>query len=392
MCGSVSLPLGGNKLPRSCRTLLQLLTFLAACWGQLTAQGTAPDVTLSETVRAHFSAAQEAQQRRDYAAAEREYRAVLAELPNFAEVRMNLGLLYQLQDRTPEAMAEFRLALKVKPTLAGANFFLGVDYCKSGNGARAIPYLKAASRQEPNRPDIWSWLATAQEISGDYQAEVATLKHALSLQSHDVDMLYLLGHTYETLGKREVTRLEKAAPASSWSEQLLAESYSSSTEWSFAVIRFQNALALTPNRPELHVRLGEVFLHAGRLDQAAPEFEQELRISPNDLRAIVRRGEVKLIQGDTDAALEDWTRALAMDRPRTERVLGIHETGFGETAVEQLPDSLRQRIQAIAPQLRARHDAAANLAVAFLSAQNGSSLPDDTEAASTKAALSPGTV
>ena len=381
MCGSVSLPLGGNKLSRRCRTLLQLVTFLAACWGQLAAQGTAPDVTLSETVRAHFSAAQEAQQRRDYAAAEREYRAVLAELPNFAEVRMNLGLLYQLQDRTPEAMAEFRLALKVKPTLAGANFFLGVDYCKSGNGAKAIPYLKAASRQEPNRPDIWSWLATAQEISGDYQAEVATLKHALSLQSHDVDMLYLLGHTYETLGKREVTRLEKAAPASSWSEQLLAESYSSSTEWSFAIIRFQNALAVTPNRPELHVRLGEVFLHAGRLDQAAPEFEQELRISPNDLRAIVRRGEVKLIQGDTDAALEDWTRALTMDRLRTERVLDVHETGFGEVAFDQLPDSLRQRIQSIAPQIRARHDAAANLAVAFLATQNGSSLPDEAEPA-----------
>jgi tetratricopeptide (TPR) repeat protein len=363
------------------------VTFLAACWGQLTAQGTAPDVTLSETVRAHFFAAQEAQQRRDYAAAEREYRTVLAELPNFAEVHMNLGLLYQLQDRTPEAMAEFLRALKFKPTLAGANFFLGVDYCKSGNGAKAIPYLKAASRQEPNRPDIWSWLATAQEISGDVQTEVRTLKHALSLQPRDADMLYLLGHAYEKLGKQEVGRLEKAAPASSWSEQLLAESYSSSTEWSFAVIRFQNALVLSPNRPGLHVRLGEVFLHAGRLDQAAQEFEQELRISPNDLRAIVRRGEVKLIQGETEAALEDWTRALIMDGPRAERVLGIHETRFGEGASEQLPDSLRHRIQSAAPQIGERHDAAANLALAFLAAQNGGSLPDDTELAqSTKAA------
>ena len=379
MCGSVSLPLGRNKLPRSFRILLQLVMFLAACWGQSTAQVTAQVVPLSETGRAHFLAAQEAQQRRDYAAAEREYQAVLAEYPGFAEVYMNLGLLYQLQDRTPEAMAEFRSALKVKPALAGANFFLGVDYCKIGNGARAIPYLKAASREEPDRADIWSWLATAQEISGDYQAEAATLKHALSLKSQDVDMLYLLGHTYETLGKREVARLEKAAPASSWSEQLLGESYSSSTQWSFAVIRFQNALALTPNRPELHVRLGEVLLHAGRTDQAAPEFEQELRISPNDVRAIVRRGEVKLIQGDTDAALEDWARALAMDRPRTERVLGIHETGFEESAFEQLPDSLRQRIQAITPQIQTRRDPAAHLAVEFLAAQNGRSLPDDTE-------------
>jgi tetratricopeptide (TPR) repeat protein len=379
MRGSVSLSIGQNKWARGWRTLLQLLTLLAACWSQSAAQGTASDAAISDAVRAHFSAAQQAQQRGDYAGAEREYRAVLAELPNFAEVHMNLGLLYQLQNRLPEAMAEFLSALKLKPTLAGANFFLGVDYCKSGNGAKAIPYLKAASRQEPNRPDIWSWLATAEEISGDTQAEVRTLKHALSLQPRDADMLYLLGHAYEKLGKQEVDRLEKAAPASSWSEQLLAESYSSSTEWSFAVIRFQNALLLSPNRPGLHVRLGEVFLHAGRLDQAAQEFEQELRISPNDLRAIVRRGEVKLIQGDTDAALQDWTRALAMDGPRAERVLGIHETRFGEGTIEQLPDSLRHRIESAAPRIRERHGAAANLALAFLAVQSGGSLTGDAE-------------
>ena len=63
-------------------------------------------------------------------------------------------------------------------------------------------------------------------------------------------------------------------------------------------------------------------------------------------------GKWSLIQGDADAALEDWTRALDMDKPRTERVLGIHEAGFGETAVEQLPDSLRHQMQAIVPQLR----------------------------------------
>ncbi len=368
-------------MPRSCRTLIQVVILSAVCLGQLAAQGTASNAAVTERVRTHFSAAQQAQQRSDYAAAEREYRAVLAELPNFAEVHMNLGLLYQLQDRTPEAMAEFLRALKLKPTLAGANFFLGVDYCKTGDGTKAIPYLKAASRQEPNRPDIWSWLATAQEISGDNQAEVRTLKHALSIEPRDVDLLYLLGHAYEKLGKQEVSRLENAAPASSWSEQLLGESYSSSSQWSFAVIRFQNALAQTPNRAGLHVRLGEVLLHAGRLDQAAREFEQELRISPDSLRAIVRQGEVKLIRGDTAAALEDWALALTIDRPRTERFLGIHETEFGEDTIEQLPDSLRERIHSAAPQIRARDDAVAQLALAFLVAQNGSSLPDDTKAA-----------
>ena len=377
MNGLISLYVDTIRLAHSRRTLLQLVTLLAASWGQLAAQGTGSEADASETIRAHFAAAQQAQQRRDYESAEREYRAVLDEAPNFAEVHMNLGLLYQLQDRSAEAVKEFRSALKIKPTLAGANFFIGVDYCKNGDGASAVPYLKAASRQQPKRSDIWSWLAIALELSGDSQAEVTTLKHALSLQPLDVDMLYLLGHAYEKLGNQEVTRLEKIAPASTWSEQLLGESYSSSAEWSFAVIRFQNALALSPSRPGLHVRLGEVFLLAGRVDQAAMEFEQELRIDPNNLRAIVRRGEVKLIKADTNGALEDWTRALSMDKPRVERVLVMHESGFEDAAAEQLPESLRDRIQSVVPQLRAQRNAVADFAVAFVAAQNGNPPPDD---------------
>jgi len=128
-----------------CKTLFAVLILSTVCWSQSAEQATTRNA-LSVTVQAHFAAAQQAKQRGDYATAEREYQAVLAEAPRFAEVYMNLGLIYQLQDRTPEAMAEFRRALKIKPTLAGANFFLGVDYCTLGEGTKAIPYLKAATR------------------------------------------------------------------------------------------------------------------------------------------------------------------------------------------------------------------------------------------------------
>ena len=183
---------------------------------------------------------------------------------------MNLGLVYQLQNRYPEAMTEFRRALKLKPSLTGANFFLGVDYCKMGEGPKAVPYLKAALKASPNQPEIWLWLATAQEISGDIDAEVATMRQALALQPKDVDLLYLLGHAYERLGKQEVAHMEKIAPESFRKEQFLAESYAASNEWPSAVIHFQNALAASPHQAGLHVELGEVLLHAGKVKQAAP--------------------------------------------------------------------------------------------------------------------------
>jgi len=57
--------------------------------------------------RGSLSAAQQAQHNEDYATAEREYVAVLALAPEFAEVHMNLGLVYQLEDRSADAMTEF---------------------------------------------------------------------------------------------------------------------------------------------------------------------------------------------------------------------------------------------------------------------------------------------
>ncbi len=353
------------------RILLLLLATLAILALKLAGQTAPLHSARDSAIESHFTAAQNAQRDKDYATAEREYQAVLALVPDFAEVHMNLGLLYQLQDRPSEAMVELRHALKIKPALAGANFFLGVNYCKLGEGAKAISYLKAALRAEPNRPDIWLWLATAQEISGQPQAEVATLHRALELQPNDADLLYLLGSTYERLGKKEVAHLEKVAPDASRSEQLLAESYAASNEWPTAVIHFKNALAASPERAGLHAELGEVLLRAGKVNPAIREFDEELRRNPGNLLALVRRGEVRLIQDNVDAALQDWEKATAIDVEQTEKILGLRETGFGDSALEQLPDSTREKIQKLRTALQDQDSPAAHLALAFLAEQNG---------------------
>lgn len=354
---------------RSCFIALGVLLTAGPC--EIAGQTDNSRVANASSVEAHFAAAQQAQKNADYVTAEREYRAILDLRPDFAEVHMNLGLVYQLQDKISDAMTEFQRALHFKPTLAGANFFLGVDYCKNGEGIRALPYLKAAAKEDPRRPDIWSWLATALAMSGEIHAEIATLRRALDLQPQSVDLLYLLGRAYEGLGKAEVAQLQNTAPHSARSEQLLAESYAASSEWPSAVIQFQNSLASSPDTPGLRAELGEVLLRAGKLTRASHEFEEELHLAPHSLRAIVRRGETKLIQGDVEGSLRDWNTAIARDGLQAERVLGIREVGLGDAAFEQLPDTLREQIEKRAPELQ-RHDTpAAHLALAFIAMQSG---------------------
>jgi len=347
------------------------LAALAVAALNLAAQTTTQQPASDAEIQAHFGAAQQAQRQKDYPTAEKEYKSVIALAPEFGEVHMNLGLVYQLQNRYPEAMTEFRRALKLKPALTGANFFLGVDYCKMGEGLKAIPYLKTALKTSPNQPEIWLWLATAQEISGDIDAEVATMRQAVALQPKDVDLLYLLGHAYERLGKQEVARMEKVAPESFRKEQFLAESYAASNEWPSAVIHFQNALAASPHQAGLHVELGEVLLHAGKVNQAAREFAEELQLKPQSLRALVRRGEIEMIQENIDAALKDWTQAIAIDEMQVERILGLRESGFGDSTSEQLPSSLLAKIEPLSAELRNKETPAARVTLKFLVVQSG---------------------
>jgi tetratricopeptide (TPR) repeat protein len=357
------------------RTASLMLLLWMACGAQMRAQQAPPPAAANPEVQEHFAAAQQAQRAKDYVTAEREYNSVIAIAPEFAEAHMNLGLVYQLQNRIPEAMTEFRRALKFKSSLAGANFFLGVDHCKMGEGAKAIPYLEAALKTNPDQPEIRLWLATAEEISGDYRGEVATMRQAVEVQPKNVDLLYLLGHAYERLGKQEAARLEKVSADSSRKEQFLAESYAASNEWPSAVIHFQNALAASPNHPELHAELGEVLLHAGKDTQAEKEFDEVLRNEPGNLRALVRRGEIQLIQSDVEGALKNWTRALAMDQMQVEKILGLRETGFGESGLEQLPAAMHEKLDKLAPELHRQDSPASRLAIAFLAAQAGNYAP-----------------
>ncbi len=364
---------GSQAGPQS-RSFLSLAVSLLLL-GATTALGIAADArAMAQTsptprTQGRLAAAGEAQRAGNYRVAEEEYKAILSEQPGFGEVHMNLGLIFQLQNRIPEAVAQFEQALKTNPHLTGANFFLGVDLCKLHDARRALPFLKIAADQEPGRPELLAALATAFDMTGEFENEAATVQRALALQPGDVDLLYTLGHTYEALGSSASADLEKRASNSSRTEQLLGESYAQSSEWPSAVLHFKNALAVSPNLPGIHVELGEVLLRSGNVTRALENFEEELKLDPHSVRAHLRRGEAKLLGGDTGVLLEDWTDAIVTDEPQARRVLGL--VAAPDLSSDRLPEPLLQKLGKQAPELRATNTPAAHLALAFIAAQTG---------------------
>jgi len=328
-----------------------------------------PDSSLSPVVEAPWAAAQQAQQQKDYATAEREYRKVISLSPAFAEAYMNLGLVNELQGRRQDALAMFEKAVRLKPGLAGAQFFLGVDYCKLGDANRATPHLEAAVRARPDLPDAWTWLASAYQVTGRTSRQVNTLQAGLRANPHSINLLYLLGQAYQQLGKNAVDRVQQKDSESSFLAQLLAENYAASGYPSVALLHLEDALKASPARAGLHIEMAEVLLHAGNLKRAEEEIAAELRVAPHSLRALVRQGEVKLLRGDVPAALADWSQAVALDPARSEAILGVREFGFGDTSQEKLTESLRAQLTGLRSQIESQAGPASRLALAFISTQ-----------------------
>ena len=349
---------------------LTLLLFLLAM--PIGGQVSNPDSSLSPAVQAAWAAAQQAQQQKDYGYAEKEYRKVISLSPGFAEAYMNLGLVYELQSRRQDAIAMFEKAVQLKPGLAGAQFFLGVDYCKLGSAKRATPHLEAAVRARPSLPDAWSWLASAYQETGRTSRQVKTLQAGLRANPDSIDLLYLLGQAYQQLGKDVLDRAQQKDSQSSFLQQLLAENYAASGYLPVALLHLENALQAAPDRAGLHIAMAEVLLHAGNLKRAEDEIAAELRIAPHSLRATVRRGEVRMLNGDVQAALADWSHALALDPGRCEMILGLRESGFGDTSQERLPEDLRSRLTGLRSQIESQSGPASRLALAFISAQEDS--------------------
>ncbi len=88
---------------------------------------------------------------RDYARAESELRALSAINPNSPEILDNLGIVYQLQGKTDQAVESFQRVLKIK-RLPDAMAMLASDFCRNHDFEHATPLLNEvkADISDPN--------------------------------------------------------------------------------------------------------------------------------------------------------------------------------------------------------------------------------------------------
>jgi tetratricopeptide (TPR) repeat protein len=129
----------------------------------------------------------------------------------------------------------------------------------------------------------------------------------------------------------QTVKLARIAPDSIWLHQAAGEANESQGQLDEAMAEYRRVLALAPNRPGIHFRLGRVLLarsrqargDAGAEAEALTEFGLELQTDPTNADAAYEIGELMRKAGQFDKAIASFKQAVASYPSFEEALVGL---------------------------------------------------------------------
>src|ERR1051326_7050942 len=136
-----------------------------------------------------------------YDAAVEAFTKAIAANPNDYTDHFNLALAYTFLGKDPEAIAEYRKTLDLKPGLYEAQLNGGIVLMRQKNPADALPLLEGAVEQKPKEYRPRYYLAEAQLQTGGFDKAEANYHLALELDPKSGNAELGLAHALARQGK-----------------------------------------------------------------------------------------------------------------------------------------------------------------------------------------------
>jgi len=269
-----------------------------------------------------------------------------------AEVHADLAVAYYFVGRYDDAIGQCREALKLKPSLTHAHFFLGASLAEGGQCKDALPYLEKdyPRATEPQLKRVLGTDAVRCNMVLNRPDSAVDFIRLLSRDfSDEPEVLYLSSQLYSELSTRASQRLLITAPGSPQAHQLNAEVLEMQEKPNEAEEEYRKVLALNPRAPGIHYRVGRLLLAGPRgpttVDDARREFEEELTIDPSNAAAEYELGEMARQARQWDLAIEHFARAAQLEPEFTESFIGLGKSlvsaGRAQEAVAPLENAVK---------------------------------------------------
>ncbi len=273
-----------------------------------------------------------------------------------------------------KAIADFQKAAELDPSSAAAMLRLGDAYMRKHDYAAAIPPLKRAAELSPDSGSVHQLLGYAllsqgyasqaiphlqiahdsaalgiAQLQTDQPAEaIVNLKDALAKNPDDPDLLYYVSQAAAALSSESKDKLVFKFAQTARGHQVLGQNYFAAKMLPEAEKEYEQAIALRPDLPGLHLELGEIYAAASRWDEAEKQFRAEAKLQPGNAEAAYRLGDALLQQGKMKEAAEELRRSdtLRPEMPETLYALGrsltVNDPIAAERALNQVVAIERQ--------------------------------------------------
>jgi Flp pilus assembly protein TadD len=194
---------------------------------------------------------------------------------------------------TEKALSQLQEVARQAPNSAAVHQYLGIALARQKNLPEAISALKKAQTLAPNSSDIRSNLAQVYLAQGSFSLAIKEGETAIEFNPKNVSALRALADAYLLAGDAKRA------------QELLRE-----------------VIALLPDDPIVHHRLGVVSRAQHRDTDAMAHFEQALEKNPKLVDALEQIAAILVSQGKVPQARERVGRQVAMN-PQDPRFLNL---------------------------------------------------------------------
>jgi parvulin-like peptidyl-prolyl isomerase/tetratricopeptide (TPR) repeat protein len=267
--------------------------------------------------------------------------------PGSSDARYLLGMLYADRGDVVSAEAQYDEIIHTSPDYIRAYIASGDLAFQIGQTRKAIIRFGEALALNPEetsyRTGLFLRLAKAHLDVGELDETAADIEQLYELDPGNAEIIIIQGDLAAArlamaIGEREV--LDAVAERTSEQDVQLAEVQSRISELEEAAVGFyEAAIKRLGSLLDLQLKLGQVYLLVGRLDDAEGEFRMILARSPYRVEAYEGWAEVLIAEGNIEKALENLYSGFS-------RSFDGEEKGrIAARILEFAPDDVAMRLQ-----------------------------------------------
>ena len=205
---------------------------------------------------------------------------------------VHTAILYQEQQRIPEAIDYIKAAIKNIPNNPEFMLYLGSFYEEMAAYADAESTLKKGLDIDPEHVRIQFRLGVVYDKWGKKSDSIATMKKVIALDPQNANALNYLGYTYADMGKNldEAESLIREAlkhkPDDGYITDSLGWVLYKKGLFQEALIYLEKAVQLTSDDPIILEHLGDVYLKVNDKANALKYYQESLRKKTEDTETL----------------------------------------------------------------------------------------------------------